>query len=271
MSERIALFRNEPEDVYARALELGPFVRRVCLFSGGKDSLAVALRCREMYDELVHIDTGTAIPGVRDHVERCAEWLGKPLRVYETPPEVYDEIVVKMRGFPGPAQHNRCYNRLKERRLREMLRDLKAGDHKARVLALSGIRRSESSRRAKRQEITRSGALVFCNPLIDWTVFDLRRVMNDNPGAPESDVAAVLCRSGECQCGSMAPPGEREELRSLFPSWFAERIEPLEAMCRDRGYEPATWGPGRVGDVPSDVGALCSDCQIRFDDLEEAA
>ena len=160
MSERIALFRNEPEDVYARALELGPFVRRVCLFSGGKDSLAVALRCREMYDELVHIDTGTAIPGVREHVERCADWLGKPLRVYETPPEVYDEIVVRMKGFPGPAQHNRCYNRLKERRLRDLVRELKEGDHRARVLALSGSRRSESSRRAKRQEITRSWALV---------------------------------------------------------------------------------------------------------------
>lgn len=266
MSDVIALFRNEPEDVYARALELGPFVRRVCLFSGGRDSLTTALRCRDLYDELVFIDTGTAIPGVREHVERAAAWIGKPLRVYETPATVYDELVIKLRGFPGPAQHNRCYNQLKERRLREMLREFKAGDRNARVLALSGVRRAESSRRAKRQEVTRQGALVFCNPLIDWTAADLREFMAGYPDAPQSDVTALLCRSGECQCGAMATEGEREELLSLFPQWFAERIAPLERLCLERGYSPATWGPGRVSDEPVPLaGELCSDCQLRWE------
>jgi len=270
------LIRREPQEVIDEAHEtMGPFIHRVCLCSGGGDSMVVAHRCRDQFDTLVYIDTGVALPGAADHVRRFADKLGKPLLVYTTPPEVYDELIVKLKGFPGPAQHNRCYNRLKERRLREMLRDLKHGEHRhSRVLAISGIRRAESQRRKNRQPVTRSGSLVFCNPLIDWTNEEMRAYRREH-GLELSDVAALCHRSGECMCAAMAPPGEREFIRDVFPEWFEQRIAPLERMCEENGWKPDRWGPGRVTreqaeaiEAAGDVGPLCTDCQLQIEGME---
>lgn len=76
----------EPQDVIRSAAvdaENQPVIRRLCLTSGGGDSTVLAHRCRHDYDELVHIDTGTALPGVREFVEDFAAQLEKPLTVVE--------------------------------------------------------------------------------------------------------------------------------------------------------------------------------------------
>ena len=133
------LFGNAtPESVIAEAEErYGPFVARVCLFSGGNDSLATAHRCRDFYDELVWVNTGTAVPGVAEFCAEAADWLGKPLRVYNAPEGEYRRIVVggldakgnekQPLGFPGPMQHTRCYVNLKERAIEAMVREKKEG------------------------------------------------------------------------------------------------------------------------------------------------
>lgn len=268
---------NTPESVIAEAEErFGPFEARVCLFSGGNDSLAVAHRCRDEYDTLVWIDTGTALPGVEEHVYRAAEWLGKPVEIYRAPEGEYRRIVVggpdhrgvekEPLGFPGPMQHTRCYVNLKERAIERMVRE-KKGEHRMnRVLALTGIRRAESQRRRERAEITKRGALVFANPLIDWANADLHayRARFD---FPESDVAALLHRSGECNCGAYATPGEREMLRDLFPAWFEQNIAPLEAEAQGMGLPCAVWGAGReyIDGLKAEAGQLCSDCQLRIE------
>lgn len=274
------LFGNRtPESVIADAHERhGPFVARVCLFSGGNDSLAVAHRCREHYDELVWIDTHTAVPGVREFVERAAVWLDKPLRVYATEPGTYERLVlggqtragrvVQPLGFPGPPAHTRCYVDLKERAIDAMLRDLKAGglrggDRSARVLAITGIRRGESQRRRNRADVTKRGALIFANPIADWSNVDLHRY-RERAELIESDVAALLHRSGECNCGAYAAPGEREMLRSLWPEWYEQTIGRLETECRRRGVPNPTWGHGRADEPPGEAGELCSDCQLRL-------
>lgn len=272
------MFDNRtPESVIAEAHErYGPFVHRVCLFSGGNDSMVTAHRCRDEFDTLVFVDTGTAVPGVREFVERAADWLGKPLKVYETPLDEYRRIVLggddrrgvykQPLGFPGPMQHTRCYVNLKERQIERMLKEFKGGDRKARVLALTGIRRAESKRRRHRADITKRGALVFANPLIDWTGRDMLEYRHGND-LIESDVAALLHRSGECNCGAFAAPGEREELRSIFPEWFEETIASLEREAEAAGLPSATWGAGR--DLHNmkleDAGPMCSDCQLRID------
>lgn len=281
MDER--LFDNQtPESVIADAEERhGPFITRVCLFSGGNDSLATAHRCRDFYDELVWINTGTAVPGVAEFVQEAADWIGKPLRVYSAAEGEYRRIVLggadhrgvekQPLGFPGPMQHTRCYVNLKERAIEAMVREAKGGHPRtARVLALTGIRRAESARRRSRAEVTKRGSLVFANPLIDWTTRDLHayREVHD---FIESDVAALLHRSGECNCGAYAAPGEREMLRSLYPEWFAETIEPLEAEAERAGLECSRWGAGRdllrrreaTKHIADDQPELCSDCVLR--------
>lgn len=296
MSELAAprLFGEEtPEGVVAAAERRhGPFVHRVCLFSGGNDSLATAHRCRDLYETLVWIDTGTALPGVAEFVREAAEWIGKPLKTYAAPDGEYRRIVLggtdhrgvekQPLGFPGPMQHTRCYVNLKERAIEAMKRELKGEDRSARVLALTGLRRGESKRRSKREPITRRGSLVFCNPLIDWTNADLYDY-RDRHDLIESDVAALTHRSGECNCGAYATPGEREMLRDLFPEWFEATIAPLEREAARMGLPCARWGAGRdlidrqkrerereAAQVPGQIalgegGELCADCELRLD------
>lgn len=247
-------------------------VASVCLFSGGNDSTVLAHRCQEHYDALAFIDTGTALPGVREFVENFAAWLGKPLHVLESG-DTYRRMVLgigevkhgenwKPLGFPGPAQHNRAYNQLKERRLRELRAMLQNGHKRgSRVLMLTGIRRGESLRRSKRREMTFHGSIVFCNPLIDWRDEEMREYREEHR-LPQSDVAALIHRSGECNCGSFAAPGEREMLASLWPEWFERTIVSLEREAAEAGIPACNWGQ-RPGEI-EDAGPLCSDCQLRL-------
>jgi len=260
-----------PDEVIYEAREGQNVIAAYCLFSGGNDSTVVAHRCKDDYEALIHIDTGTALPGVRDFCQEFAEWLGKPLSILTTPPSVYRDLIFKLDGFPGPAQHNRCYNRLKERQVENLVRYAKLGqdDRHARVLLITGLRRAESARRAGRKEITRNGAQLWCNPLIDWTARDMWDYRDLHmQGAPMSEVAALTHRSGECNCAAYSTPGEREELQALFPEWFASFIAPLEAEAAAAGLTFPKWGyvEGRDEIAASARDELmCSDCQLRIE------
>jgi 3'-phosphoadenosine 5'-phosphosulfate sulfotransferase (PAPS reductase)/FAD synthetase len=259
----------DPDGLIASTRRAENPIARIALFSGGHDSTVLAHRCREHYDALAFIDTGTALPGVRDFVETFALWLGKPLHIMESGSKFRDMVLglgdqhregKAPLGFPGPAQHNRAYNQLKERQLRRLRAQLQEGHRRgARVLMLSGIRRGESQRRKVRPEVSFHGSIVFCNPLIDWTSKQTRRYRAEH-GLPESEVSAILHRSGECNCGSFAAPGEREMLASLWPEWFERTIADLEREAQARGIHACRWGqrPGRA----VDAGPLCSDCQL---------
>lgn len=269
--------RETPEEIVARAKTEHEPIRTFCLFSGGSDSLVVAHRCRDMYDELVYLDTGTAVPGVEDHVSACAKDLGKPLQVLRHAFDVYKLLVTggtdpngtkwHPLGFPGPGQHGRTYTRLKERLLEKLLRETKIGQHRySRVLCLSGIRRAESKRRTNREEITRRGSMVFANPLIDWTNAEMQEYRDDN-NLRLSDVAALLHRSGECNCGCYAAEGEREMMESLWPEWWAERVVALEKEAAAKGIERCVWG-GNKGEPIEPGGELCSTCDVLIEEQE---
>ena len=92
--EAAASRRREPKAIIAEATEQNqPTIRTICLTSGGGDSTVLAHRCDDLYDELFHIDTGTALPGVRQFVEDFAEFVGKPLRVVEAK-DAYRKLVL---------------------------------------------------------------------------------------------------------------------------------------------------------------------------------
>ena len=281
MSEQLSILpKLDPDDLVHTAKTEHKPIRTFCLFSGGGDSLVTAHRARAHYDDLVFIDTGTAVPGVREFVEQAADWIGKPLRVLTQDFDAFRLLVLggtdwkgrewHVLGFPGPAQHGRAYNRLKERPLEQLLRDTKQGHPRsARVIALTGIRRAESARRAKREPINRKGSMVFVNPLIDWTAGDMQRYRDEHT-LPQSDVAALLHRSGECNCGCFADEGEREMLRILWPDWFEERIGSIEREAQRLGLPCPRWGGDRTTPA-GDAGPLCSSCEWRQLAIEEAA
>jgi 3'-phosphoadenosine 5'-phosphosulfate sulfotransferase (PAPS reductase)/FAD synthetase len=323
-ADRLFDDRPTPEAIIADALENagGPVIRTVCLFSGGGDSIVVAHRCRDLYDELAHIDTGTALPGVREHVERIARELDKPLRILENGPDVYRRLVLgdevwwrRFRaaairegdltiatfvrreagtrkpgdglgnaplGFPGPGGgHRAAYARLKERQVERLVRDTKAelgASRRARVALLSGARLGESRRR----RVTNADgpyrlrkAQLWINPVHWWTNEEMRAYRREHRIAV-SDVAALLHRSGECNCGSYIGKDERADLEALFPDWVDAVIRPLEAEARDLGVPRCVWGErldtGRAGARGAieevDDAPLCSDCQLSLEAQE---
>jgi len=253
-----------PEYWLSEAKERWSPIYTYCLFSGGNDSGVLAHRCRGQYDRLLFIDTGLAVPGVVAHVRRYAQWIEKPLLILSSG-DAYREMVLTY-GFPGKGQHGLSYSRLKERRIEEALRITKEGfSRKATVLFISGVRRDESRRRANRAPLTERFSAKFCNPLISWSNAEMR-IYREEHGIPESDVAALLHRSGECNCGAFADAeSERAMMEGLWPEWWRETIEPLERDAEAAGLRWCRWGGYDLDGVQAagsgpEPGLLCSDC-----------
>jgi 3'-phosphoadenosine 5'-phosphosulfate sulfotransferase (PAPS reductase)/FAD synthetase len=307
--------RRGPDELVAEARRDWNPIKTFCLFSGGGDSTVLAHRCRDLYDELFYIDTGTAVPtsgepsigGVEEHVRAVAASLGKPLTIRRSG-DAYRTLVLgdelwwrRYRaaardrggltieewigeerragrtlarrygrppgGFPGPGFHGRAYKALKEARIEELLRETKAGHPRtASVLFLSGIRRSESRRRSKREPLSGRRSAKFCAPLIDWTGSEMA-AYRDRFELPTSDAAALLHRSGECNCGAFARADEeRGMMRTFWPAWWSETIEALESEAEALGIRWCRWGGFDVdgnratGSARLPAGSLCSRC-----------
>lgn len=259
-------------------------VARYALFSGGHDSLttcsvAMAWACEMHHDmEVAHINTGIGIPQTTEFVrETCAEQ-GWPLREF-TPPVSYDEIVLE-HGFPGPAGHGLMYQRLKERCLRQLVREAKSevGD---RVMLCTGVRSEESQRRMRHVErVQREGAQVWAAALWNWTKVDCAREMARR-GLRRNEVVDKIHMSGECLCGAFAKPGEIKELELWYPE-VAARIHSLEEKVAAKGLRGYVWGtrPPRVHrdqmsmldlahealEEEAVVGPLCVGCGLEEED-----
>jgi 3'-phosphoadenosine 5'-phosphosulfate sulfotransferase (PAPS reductase)/FAD synthetase len=234
------------------------------LFSGGNDSAVLVHWAQPWIDAAVYIDTGTALPGVREFVERFTTRYEIPLLVYEAG-DAYERMVLK-HGFPGPGAHRYPYVLLKERQVDALVRDHKQerGD---RIALLTGVRRAESRRRMGNvREVHRDGAQVWVSPLIDWSDAYMR-FYHEKFNLPESDVAALIHRSGECNCAAFAAPREREMLCALYPE-FKEWVEDLERRVEAAGIAACRWGaepprpvhPGQANIEELAPGPLCVGC-----------
>lgn len=257
------LLRADEHEIVARAIDEHQPIARLALLSGGNDSTVMTdWAWRHHYiDAALHIDTGTGIYETQVFVRRFCRQRGIPLHVYSAAPGEYERMIARW-GFPGPAGHGLAYQRLKERPLARAIADLKAGHRRdARVLLLTGVRRSESERRmGTAAEIDRRGAKVFCAPLIDWTHGDLH-AYRDAHQVPRSPVADLIHLSGECLCGAFAKPDERQELATWFPAAW-RRIEQLEAMARRLGVERNQWGARHGNEAAGEgPGPMCSSCK----------
>lgn len=243
-------------------------VKIFCLVSGGNDSTAALIASREYVDAAVYIDTGTSLPGVEDHARYVSEKVGVPFMVSRAPQGEFERMV-RDHGFPGPRQHRIAYVRLKERALDDLVRNHKS--HRLdRIMLVTGVRRQESSRRMGTSvPVSRSGAKVWVAPIIDYSKSEAA-ALRVAEGISQSDVAALCHRSGECNCGAYAAPGEREMLKSLFPSWFAQNIERLEEIAKDAGHgDLAKWGHClRSGKDDGAPGPMCVGCESMRLDIE---
>lgn len=219
------------------------------LFSGGHDSLVATHLAKQhpKFSFALHINTGIGVQATREFVRQtCQEWRIE-LREYkaeentggngEPDPQIYEELVME-RGFPGPAQHTKMYNRLKERPLRMALRDIERS-RKDRTILITGVRQEESERRMRHVEPVQiwEGTKIWVAPIWDLTKIDINRYIEEN-GISRNPVVDLIHKSGECLCGAFASPGELKELEGWFPE-EALCIRKLEQKVREAGFP---WG-----------------------------
>jgi 3'-phosphoadenosine 5'-phosphosulfate sulfotransferase (PAPS reductase)/FAD synthetase len=260
----------------------------VILFSGGNDSTTLAHLFKDRATHAAHANTGIGIEATRQYVrDTCASW-GLPLiEEFPDPWATYRKLVlgqVRARsgpnkgtvlypgGFPGPAMHYLMYQRLKERAMEKVRRQLVEFPLHQRVIFLAGRRAEESGRRkglGAKDPIERRGSTVWVSPLLGWTKLDLNAYRRAYPDVPRNEVSDLLHMSGECLCGAFAHEDELDEIAQWFPEVAAE-IRQLEAEVAASGVAPperCKWGWGAGKETPSRVGAMCSSCDARFEQL----
>ena len=256
----------------------------VGLFSGGHDSLtATHLASRHpRFSFACHINTGIGVEETREFVrETCRDW-GIELREYRAEdyiggdgqpcPQRYTDFVFKY-GFPGPGQHHRMYQRLKERPLRNMIRDLdrKRGQ---KVLLITGVRADESIRRTAHVDQAQiwEGTKVWVAPVWDMTKQDTNAYVKDN-NLTRNPVVDAIHMSGECLCGAYAHKGELDELAFWYPE-TAKEIRIIEDEAARLGMPwrwedgPPKWHAAKADGqlLLLDEGMLCSTCTVRHNE-----
>jgi 3'-phosphoadenosine 5'-phosphosulfate sulfotransferase (PAPS reductase)/FAD synthetase len=260
--ERVQHLINQAHDIVDSAWELADGRMRAAwcvLYSGGNDSTVLAHLMRGRVDYAVHANTTIGIEATRQFVRDTCEAWGLEL-LERTAPQSYRDLVLE-RGFPGPGMHYKMYQRLKERVLDEVRRELVTDSRRQRVLFIAGRRRSESARRKSIPLHEVDGSAIWATPLAMWTKLDLNTYRLMTGDVPVNSVSEKLHMSGECLCGAYAKPGELEELRFWFPD-VAAGIDALQADVSAAGHKPPfnTWGHGQ-GKPPKSTGRLCSSCE----------
>jgi 3'-phosphoadenosine 5'-phosphosulfate sulfotransferase (PAPS reductase)/FAD synthetase len=235
-----------------RALELYQADYVFGLFSGGHDSTVATYIAAQhpAFTAAIHCDTGIGVPETRQFVkDTCKEWGIKleymraldNTRADGTPdPKVWEDFV-RAHGFPGPPQHNRMYNMLKERPLRCVMRKYKVGQwtgeegakRRRRAILISGCRSQESTRRMGNvEEMQKDGSRIWCAVIHDMSKCDVNRFMADN-NLTRNQVVDLIHKSGECLCGAFAKENELKELELWYPK-VAKRIRDLEAEVAEK-------------------------------------
>lgn len=266
-------------------------------FSGGNDSTTLTHIFRNDVDFALHANTTIGIEQTRDFVRNtCEEW-GLSL-IERTPPRETDQyrhlVLTRQRGkkgqalggFPGPAMHFKMYQRLKERAIEQVQREVLTNSRRERFVVILGRRRDESKRRATIRTTDLRGARLNVSPLVHWTKADLNtyrlRSATNGDRLPSNTASDLIHMSGECLCGAYASPGEREEIAYWFPGPF-EQIAELEAALAERDDIPEhrkTWGWGadpalkkaetaylKTFDIEEErpkSGLMCSSCDDRL-------
>ena len=224
--------------------------RFVVGFSGGKDSLATALYCRDIGPTtLLHADTGWEHPGHRGYLEYAANALGLPLVTVGRPGGMR-QLCVDKQMFPSRTRRF-CTSHLK---ILPIAKHLAAQDDE--VVSVVGVRAAESAARAKLTEWTYfdEADCWTWRPILKWSLGQVLAAIADAGVELHPHYADGAARVGCYPCifarkaEIAALPDERvEEIAAL------ERD--VEALARDGGtraffHVADPVAPGGSGFVP---------------------
>lgn len=266
--ERIEIMLESGRRIMRDAIEKYKPVAIFAGFSGGNDSVVVThFACSEFGAAAIHCNTLIGVEKSRQHARKTAArygWQFLELRAEACgPPKthkdrktpfdqttlptgkwqdgktVYEEFVFNF-GMPGPGQHPRMYQRLKERSFEKVKKEAKQGHKKSDcVMFVTGLRRDESARRAGYNADTQKvpGA-VWVNPFY-WQPKSDFELYRQEFGLPRNPVTDVIGISGECLCGTMGTRDELDLIEKVEPE-TRQYIEGLEAKCESLGL-PCKW------------------------------
>lgn len=205
--------------------------------SGGGDSMTILYLLRELNFNFTpfHCNTGIGIEKTRIFVRDVCKALGLNLIEEKSTDKSYEEIILDM-GFPGAGQHNSMYSMLKERAIRQIVRRY---DKKANKLIITGVRRSESSRRKIniKEAVQKDGRKYWVSPIMNWENEDKEEFL-ETRNVPTNPVSKCMGMSGECLCGAYAQKGELEKVKEVEPETY-QYIKDLEKKVFAKGF---TWG-----------------------------
>lgn len=240
------------------------------MLSGGHDSLCATDIASQhpAFARAVHINTTIGIEETRQFARNVSAARGWDMAEYH-PPVSYRDIVLK-HGFPGPGGHAITYARLKERCVRQLVREHKAR-WKDRIGLVTGVRLSESVRRMGHvQPVQRDGAQLWIAPILHWDDDDKLEYMARR-SLPRNRVVDTICMSGECLCGAFAKKEELVELEISFPD-VAAMIHELQREAEALGVH-AKWGTRPPGSRKKATrgGMMCASCDQRNFEFLEAA
>ncbi len=236
------------------------------LFSGGHDSLcSTALTATHpRFTAAVHINTGIGIEDTRTFVRDTCKEQGWPLIEMHPDAKTYRDLVIE-KGMPGgPKAHNTMYYWLKQRQVRQLVREHKQGRH-GRVALVTGIRTAESERRmasVMAQPVHRIGAQVWVNPILDWTAVDCGRFI-EREELRRNPVVDHLHRSGECLlCGALAHARELKDIELWYPR-EAAMLHEYERLAFEHGHAETVWAGRLRSGVSRQQLPLCTSCEAR--------
>jgi 3'-phosphoadenosine 5'-phosphosulfate sulfotransferase (PAPS reductase)/FAD synthetase len=249
----------------------------VAMVSGGDDSLTAYYVAKALGVPLTHIMhgvTGTGIPETTQFVRRLGEASG--LRYIEANADDAYERRVLRKGFfgRGDRAHTIAYHLLKAEHFRKSLsKNIRQGKRNRIILQINGARRQESTNRSKHtgaSPINPHGSDIWVNIINEWSKTDCQDFLR-GAGVERNPVTEVLCRSGECMCGTMQSQEARKEAAYFFPKW-GEWLDDLESRVNSRGFW-WKWGQAvpeefiRLQDgqqwLSDDFRPMCTSCEWR--------
>jgi 3'-phosphoadenosine 5'-phosphosulfate sulfotransferase (PAPS reductase)/FAD synthetase len=247
---------------------MGSNEKHVALCSGGRDSVAATHYAMNNTpaDEVVFLHTRTDPPDAYSAIDATIDWLrdwcdenGWPFRVVETDEDFDDWVEEK--GYPGPPLHWIAYNKLKDRPIDKLRKQVDGELH-----CWTGIRKHESNQRAEfdaEDDERGDGRWYWHRPLIDYTDEEVDEYLNEH-GLEPADVVQELGRSADCWCGAF---GDRTELLELEAVGFEEHAEwlrnlspPDDAPREQQNWAGYNWEKSDWAKEDRRQMTLCSSC-----------
>lgn len=237
----------------------------VSMISGGKDSVCAYLVAKELGVNVSHIMHGVTGTGVKETTDFVRSFAASesPIYLEADAGTTYVDYVTR-KGFFGKGikAHSFTYHLLKSRIFRTTIStNIRKRRRFIKILLLNGSRFRESINRTYNlyHPVNEDGSNIWVNIINHWTTEERDEYL-ERVNAPCNPVTKLLCRSGECLCGTMQNQATREEVSFYFPEW-GKWLDELDTAAKMK------FGFGWGDDVPlnskgtySSFQPMCVDC-----------